>query len=202
MDKKNAHNYQGRHQVRHKGMLRKFWEFLKQDTWQSWVVSLALAFIAIKFVFFPLLSFALATPLPLVVVESCSMHHDENFDSWWEENGEWYEERGISKKQFEEFPFKNGMSKGHIIIVSGRGGYNTGDVVIFNSVYRFPLIHRAVNIDPLSTKGDNNPDQLAEEKIIAEEAVIGKSIAGIPYLGWVKLIFFEGSKPANQRGFC
>ena len=90
-----------------KESLKKFWRFLKKDTWQSWLVSLILAFIFIKFLFFPFLSWILATPLPLVVVESCSMYHESSFDSWWASNGGWYESRAISKEEFQEFNFKN-----------------------------------------------------------------------------------------------
>ena len=71
--------------------LGRFWNFLKEDTWQSWLVSLVLAFLIIKFIFFPSLSFFLATPLPLVVVESCSMYHSAGFDSWWDSNTGWYD---------------------------------------------------------------------------------------------------------------
>src|SRR3990167_5343344 len=102
--------------------LKKFWEFLKKDTWQSWLVSLVLTFIFIKFIFFPFLSVALASELPLVVVESCSMYHSSDFEHWWEQNGPWYEnEADVSKEEFQQFILKNGFSKGDIILISGRG---------------------------------------------------------------------------------
>ncbi len=182
--------------------LKGFWSFLKKDTWQSWIVSLVLAFIFIKFIFFPLLSWALATPLPLVVVESCSMYHAPAFDSWWASNGGWYENRGISQEEFREFSFKNGLNKGDIVLVTGRGGYDVGDIIIFNSNYRYPLIHRLIRVEPYDTKGDNNPSQLPAELDIAQEQIVGKSLARVPGLGWIKLIFFEGIKPEGQRGFC
>ena len=69
----------------------KFWAFLKKDTWQSWLVSLILIIIIIKFIFFPGLSFLTSSPLPLVVVESCSMYHESSFDSWWNSNAAYYE---------------------------------------------------------------------------------------------------------------
>ena len=185
---------------------KKFWAFLKEDTWQSWLVSLILAFAIIKFVFFPVLSLILGTPLPLVVVESCSMYHSTDFDDWWERNSLWYEDRNITKKDFEIFPFKNGLNKGDIILVIGRGESQIGDIIIFDSNFRFPLIHRVVELDPgIGTKGDNgetNPDQISGERDIPEEAILGKSLVRIPALGWVKLIFFEGARPPNQRGLC
>ena len=185
------------------GVLKDFWRFLKKDTWQSWLVSLVLAFIVIKFILFPGMSFVLATPLPLVVVESCSMYHSGDFDDWWNSNDLWYEDKGIEREDFEEFPFKNGLNKGDIILVTGRGGYEVGDIIIFNSEFRHPLIHRIVEDDDnLGTKGDHNFDQLPQEKNIAEGQVLGKSVARVPGLGWAKLIFFEAFKLPSQRGFC
>ncbi|MDP4039404.1 MAG: hypothetical protein Q8P57_02390 [Candidatus Pacearchaeota archaeon] len=184
----------------------KFWKFLKKDTWQAWLVSLILAFIFIKLIFFPVLSFALNTNLPLVVVESCSMYHSSDFDDWWNRNAEWYESKGISKDEFSDFSFKNGLNKGDIVLVSGRGDYEIGDIIIFeNGAYRYPLIHRLVKTEPYATKGDNgrtNADQLPGEKNIPEDAIMGKSIVKLPGLGWIKLIFFEGVRPESQRGFC
>ena len=182
--------------------LKHFWKFLKQDTWQSWIVSLILAFVFIKFIFFPVLSWAFSTSLPLVVVESCSMYHPDDFNSWWSRNGVWYKEHGISRESFESFRFENGLNKGDIILVSGRGSYKLGDVLIFNSQYRYPLIHRLVKTEPYETKGDNNFAQLPGETDIKPEQFVGKAVARLPGLGWIKLIFFEGSKPAEQRGFC
>ncbi len=182
--------------------LTTFWKFLKEDTWQSWVVSLLLAFIIIKFVFFPGLSFAMGTSLPLVVVESCSMYHPDDFESWWSRNGPWYQRKAISETAFEDFPFHNGLNKGDIIVVTGRGGYSMGDVIIFDSEFRYPLIHRVIDKEPYGTKGDKNPGQLTPEKSIAEEQIRGKALMRIPALGWFKLIFFEWAKPPEQRGFC
>jgi signal peptidase I len=186
-----------------KNKLSRFWRFLKQDTWQAWIVSLILAFIFIKFIFFPFLSFLLGTNLPLVVVESCSMYHGTDFDSWFGSNGGWYEEkRGISKEEFEDFKFKNGLNKGDIVLIYGKGNYKIGDVIVFESSYRHPLIHRIVREDEYATKGDNNANQLPAELNISPDAIVGKSVAKIPGLGWIKLIFFEKFRSPNERGFC
>src|SRR3989344_5769970 len=181
--------------------IKKFWKFLKEDTWQSWIVSLILAFVLIKFVLFPFLSFIFATPLPLVVVESCSMYHQDNFESWWDRNGVWYEQHGIDKGEFMNSKFKNGLNKGDIVLVSGRGSYEKGDILIFNSQYRYPLIHRIVRVDPYDTKGDNNFAQLQGELDIQTDQFVGKAIGRVPGLGWIKLIFFEAARPAEQRGY-
>lgn len=182
--------------------LKQFWHFLKQDTWPSFFVSLILIVIAIKFIFFPLLSAISSAPLPLVVVESCSMYHATPFDGWWERNRGWYEARNITNKDFKQFPLKNGLNKGDIVIVWGRGALKQGDIIIFKAETRYPIIHRIIAEQPRATKGDNNPDQLPFERAIADEDVMGKAAARIPALGWIKLVFFEALKAPESRGFC
>jgi hypothetical protein len=193
---------------------KKTWAFLKEDSWQSTVVTLIILVVVIKFIFFPLLSFVTSSELPLVVIESCSLYHDESFDEWWNENAEWYELRGITKNEFKEFPYTNGLNKGDIIFVWGRGDYELGDIIIFtpNAESRapHPIIHRVISEDPLGTKGDNNAKQLTQnnnnkfidETDISEEQVLGKSVFRVPALGWIKLVFFEFTRPSGERGFC
>ena len=184
------------------GAIKSIWEYLKKDSWDSWLVSLILVFIFIKFIFFPLLSLSTGTSLPLVVIESCSMYHPDNFESWWTRNGVWYENIEITKTEFESYKFKNGLNKGDIILAWGHSDYKRGDVIIFSAPTKYPLIHRLISNDKISTKGDNNPGQLSVEKEIAKEQIIGKSIFRIPFAGWLKLVFFEPFKPTEERGFC
>lgn len=182
--------------------VKRAWHFLREDSWQSWIVSLVLMFIFIKLLFFPFLSWILGTSLPLVVVESCSMYHETGFDKWWQQNEIYYQSRDIGLDQFKTYPFKGGLNKGDIVIVSGKREPREGDVIIFNAGYTYPLIHRVISLDPLGTKGDHNPTQLDAETDISSDAVIGHAVARIPALGWLKLIFFEGFKSSEQRGFC
>lgn len=180
----------------------QFRNFLRKDTWSSFSVSLILIIIFIKFLFFPVLATITSTPLPLVVVESCSMYHPVAFDGWWGRNQGWYEARNITKENFKDFSLKNGLNKGDIVFVWGRGEYKQGDIIIFNAETRYPIIHRIITEKQRSTKGDNNPDQLSFERTIADEQVIGKAVGRIPLLGWIKLIFFEFLKNPEARGFC
>lgn len=190
---------------------KKSWNFIwKDDSWLSWIVSLILAFIIVKFIFFPLLSLALGTSLPLVVVESSSMSHassgsflgnifstSASFNSWWNQAKPWYEEKNITKQEAESWPMKTGMEKGDIIVVYGRNKPEIGDTIVFNANTQYPIIHRVIDIFEIngqviySTKGDNNPGQLEIEKSIPENALIGKAIFKIPKLGWIKLAFVE-----------
>lgn len=191
--------------------LIKFWKFLKADTWQSWLVSMVLLIILIKFIIFPLASAITGTPLPLVIVESCSMYHSQNFESWWDAQGGWYEQKGITKEQFQQFSMKNGLNKGDILLVLGRTEPKLGDIIIFNAGSKYPLIHRVVSEYPLETKGDHNSDQLRpsnnrvgidETKINPEEVLGEAKVKVIPLLGWIKLIWYEPFKSSEERGFC
>ena len=184
---------------------KKFWGFLQEDSWMSFAVTLILAFIIIKFIFFPGLSFITGTSLPLVIVESCSMyHHEDGFGNTFE--SDIYGDYGISIEDTSNWIFQNGFSKGDVIFVVGAKNINVGDVIIFNGGAQHPLIHRVVEAnDSYATKGDNyktNTRQLDNEKNISEEQLIGKALFKIPFVGWAKLIFFESSRSPRERGLC
>ncbi|MBI2043390.1 signal peptidase I [Candidatus Pacearchaeota archaeon] len=194
----------------------KFWFLLwKDESFKGWLFSLVFIFIFIKFIFFPVLSLLTGTPLPLAIVESCSMYHDGNLlsntDSWFEKHAEKYSMFEIEKNDFLDFWFEKGMNKGDILFVIGANPekLKIGDVIIFNAEQRNPIIHRIVEIKNenneriFSTIGDNNNGQLSFEQNINPEDILGKPILKIaPYLGWIKLVFFENSKPQSERGFC
>jgi len=186
--------------------MKKFWEFLSGDSLASWFVSLILIFIIVKFIFFPFLSVTLGTSMPLVVVESGSMHHpgsfvgnvigsSNSFDLWWDNKGRWYEGKGIEKEEAEKWTLKTGLEIGDIVVVSRARNAGIGDIIIFDAEQRHPLIHRIIDIKNIngeviySTKGDNNEEQIYFEKYIPKDALIGKAVFRIPKIGWVKLVF-------------
>lgn len=195
---------------------RKFWYLLwKDDSLKGWIFSLVFIFIFIKFVFFPLLSLTTGTSLPLAIVESCSMYHKgdffSNFDKWWLSHEEKYNQLEIDKLEFKEFILKRGFNKGDILFVVGAKPekLKIGDIIIFEAGQRNPIIHRVIKIEKqdneyiFSTIGDNNNGQLSSEKGIIEDQIIGKAVFKVvPFIGWVKLIFFEHTKPLEERGFC
>ena len=185
-----------------KNYIKEFWAFLKKDTWNSWVVSLILIVILIKFIFFPTLALLTGSPLPLVVVESCSMYHESSFESWWDQNSLWYESNDISEEDFKSYSFKNGLNKGDILLIWGYSDYKIGDIIVFSAPTKYPLIHRIISKSPISTKGDHNTAQLEVEKEIQESAILGKSVIKIPIIGWAKLIFFEPFRQPQERGLC
>lgn len=184
-----------------KSVLKKLWHFIWEDNsiW-SWLVNLVLAFVLIKFIVYPGLGFLLSTTHPVVAVVSESMTHNDNFDGWWGKAGSWYSERQISKSAFEKFPLKSGFDKGDIMVLKGKKPENikVGDVVVFWSSKRDPIIHRVVkkwqenDVYYFQTKGDNNPGMLktpaVDETNISQEQIVGNAVIRIPLLGWVKII--------------
>ena len=182
-----------------------FVAFMKKDSLASTVVTLIIAFFIIKFIFFPGLSLVTGTSLPLVIVESCSMyHHEDGFENTFESDVYWNYDLSIENTT--NWIFQNGFTKGDVIFVVGAKNVEVGDVIIFNGGSRHPLIHRVVEVEEgYSTKGDNyktNSQQLSSEKHIPEEQVVGKALFKVPFIGWVKLIFFEGGRSPRERGFC
>lgn len=197
-----------------KEKIKKFWNFLwYSNNILSWIVLFIIAFLLVKFIFFPLAGLVLHTKMPFVIVESYSMQHCNSikgnvlwhcgFDEYWLNYGGWYVEREISKEKFKNFSFKNGLDAGDIVVIKGKKNYEVGDIIVFFANSK-PIIHRIVNKSCethfenggyascfFETKGDNNPGQLDFEKQIAYEQIAGKAIAKIPKLGWIKLLPFK-----------
>lgn len=183
-----------------KRVLKKVrWFIWEDDSLLSWVVNIILAFVIVKFIFFPGLGLILSTDLPIVAVVSGSMEHSEGFDKWWDKNSDWYGDRGISKDDFLDYPFKNGFNKGDLMILIGTDtdDIKIGQIIVFKGSTRDPIIHRVIsknienNIYYFRTKGDNNRDSfgaLGEDKI-HQDNVFGRAVIRIPVLGWVKIIF-------------
>lgn len=192
-----------------KQLLKKSWNFIwYEDSWQSWVVNVVLAYVLIKFIVYPGLGWLLATPFPVVAVVSESMDHEGMaFNSWWEKNQYFYLEKNISSDEFKEYPFKDGFKKGDIMVLYGTKPKNilSGDVIVFQSGKPYPIIHRVVAIheEPgfltgqiyYETKGDHNIHQIRDfqldETYVPQRALYGEAVFRIPWLGYVKIWFVE-----------
>ncbi|MEX0920371.1 MAG: signal peptidase I [Candidatus Pacearchaeota archaeon] len=199
-----------------KSYYKKFWDLLwNDDSFKGWLFSIIVIFVFIRFIFFPLLIFLTGTPLPLAIVESCSMYHDGNLlsdtDSWWEENANRYSEFSINKTDFDGFPMKKGLNKGDILFIVGANTDNldVGDIIVFNTNQKTPIIHRIIKIEEsngrrvFSTMGDDVGHVQFFEEEIRENQIVGKAVfKAAPYLGWIKLAFFEWQRPNEQRGLC
>jgi signal peptidase I len=205
--------------------LKKIWFLLwKDDSLKGWIFSLIFLFVFIKFIFFPFMNFVTGTTLPLAIVESCSMYHNGNvfsdFNTWFNEHQSKYSAINISKKDFQSFVLNKGFDKGDIIFIVGAdpSKLKIGDIIAFSSgTSGTPVIHRIITIKEangeriFSTMGDNNAGQLVpvnnyagiDEREIKSSQLVGKAVFRIaPKIGWIKLIFFEGSKPQSERGLC
>ena len=199
-----------------KKFFKGFWNLLwKDNSIKGWAFSIIFLFVFVKFVFLPLLGLVTGTSLPLAIVESCSMYHQgnifSNYNSWWESHSSKYTGLGFNKTEFSSFIFGNGFSKGDILFIvkANPAKLEIGDIILFNAQQTNPVIHRIIGIQKqgseyiFSTIGDNNNAQLSFEKNISEEQIVGKAqFRIVPYLGWIKLIFFEALKPESERGFC
>ncbi len=187
--------------------IKKTWDFIwNDDSLLSWVISIVLAFLLIKFVVYPGLGFLLGSDFPIVAVVSNSMEHNGDFDSWWEQSGNWYEEKEISKQEFNSYQFHNGFNKGDIMILVGAPPekIEIGSVLVFISHTTRPkpdpIIHRVVEKSEdyvFKTKGDNNNKMFDDECFedgycidetrITESQVLGKAVVRIPWLGYIKI---------------
>lgn len=205
--------------------LKKFWFLLWEDnSIKGWLFSLIILFIFIKFIFFPFLNLTTGTTLPLAIVESCSMYHQgnffSNFNDWFGRHETKYSGINISKTEFKIFSFKNGFDKGDILFIvkADPKKLKIGDIIAFNAgVTGTPVIHRIVKIENkegqkiFSTMGDNNAKMLipsnnfgrVDETQITSQQLVGKAVFRVvPWFGWIKLVFYEGLKPESERGFC
>ena len=201
----------GENPYENRNLFQKTWYFLwKDESIMSWIVLLALSLFIIVFVVFPFSEFLLSSKLPYVVIETGSMIHDGNFDNFWDKKGLWYDLENITKEEFSEFKFKNGLGIGDIVIIKGYENYSVGEIIVFSVPEEKPVIHRiveiqtkCVNIEParediskvdysdcyiIRTKGDANTGQLKAELNITKEMVFGKAVFRIPKIGYIKLI--------------
>ncbi len=184
---------------------KAIWYFIWEDNsiW-SWLVNIALAFVLIKFIVYPGLGLLLHTSYPVVAVVSESMEHNNGFDEWWDKGGRWYIDNNIKKQDFGNFPLKNGFNKGDIMVLKGKTADNiaVGDVVVFWSAKKDPIIHRIVkkwqenSAYYFQTKGDNyktNPASInnlfLNETKISENYIVGNAVLRIPLLGYIKIWF-------------
>ena len=188
---------------------KKIWWFIweSNSVW-SWIVNILLAFIIIKFIIYPGLGFLVGTSHPVVAVISTSMEHNgNNVDEWWSSEccmdvlctkklsqEDLYMPYLITKNKFEDYSFKKGFNKGDIMILVNPKKAGVGDVIVFYTSHRRePIIHRVVYMNETSfaTKGDNNCGSWDFEADIPKDKVIGKAVARVPWLGWIKIGFMN-----------
>ncbi|MBI5398058.1 signal peptidase I [Candidatus Woesearchaeota archaeon] len=191
-------------------MAHSVWKFIwEEDSWASWFVNIILAFLIIKFIVYPGLGLILNTSYPIVAVVSGSMEHDGSFDKWWSSSAlcgqkscsqeEYYLQEGITREDFQEFPFENGFNIGDIMILYGTTpeDVRVGEVIVFRSFRADPIIHRVITVKEkngeasFTTKGDHNAASFSFESYIPEDVYLGRAVVRIPYLGYIKIGFVK-----------
>jgi len=170
----------------------KLWHFLwHEDSWASFLTDALLIVLIGNFILYPGVGLLMGTEYPGVAVVSGSMdHHDQSFGAWWGEHANQYASYNLSESDFNEYSFKNGFSKGDILIVVGEDEYEVGDVIVYSTSSReYPIIHRVVGkgLVNYETKGDANSGQLAFEEEVRPSQIHGRAVFKIPYLGWLKV---------------
>lgn len=152
--------------------LKQFWHYLwYDDSIGSYIVNFIVAFIFIKFIFFPAVGFALNNDYPIVAIVSGSMEHKivdhricSNYvldtskksldtDEWWKMCGNYYVSSfNITREKYDEFDYTNGLNIGDVMILYGSEpkDIEVGDILVFvpQSKAFFeqkgPVIHRVV----------------------------------------------------------
>ena len=127
------------------------------------------------------------TPLPIVSVVSDSMYHTDHFDNWWTQSGGFYESIDINKAEFRSMPTANGLSRGDLLFVVKPINLEVGDVVIYNRLDGFTIVHRIIEINGnyIVTKGDNNA---VHDQTINVSQIQGKMVFAMPVLGYPRFL--------------
>ena len=172
-------------------LLKDFWKFIwEDDSLLSWVVNIILAFVLVKYLIYPLLGLMLGTQYPIVAVVSNSMEHQDNLQTWIQENKEFYANYNFTEQDLNSWNFKHGFNKGDIMILFSAKKLKKGQIAVYTTgLYKQPIIHRVVDMQDnyITTKGDNVVYVQSFEKQISKENILGKAIIRIPYLGWIKI---------------
>lgn len=191
-------------------VLKRAWNYVwhGESTW-SLLLSILLVFVIVRFIVYPAAGFILGTQFPVVAVVSGSMEHQGlNTEQWWSSSccrdqactttstqAALYDGYNIIMQDIASYRFPNGFNKGDIMILSNAHDARVGDTLVFFSSRRAePIIHRIIRIDNTGsyrTKGDNNCAIADFEEYIPQENVVGKAIARIPWLGYIKIWFVK-----------
>ncbi len=168
----------------------------------SFVIFFCLAFVFYKLFLIPVFLLIFKTKIPFNVIISESMtHHNLNFEKWWKLNGLYFRKFNITKKEFKNFPFVEGLNVGDLVFIIGKNKkeIKKGDIIVYHVIYNgkgMDIIHRVIKIKQINgercfeTVGDNNKGiQMPFEKNICN--IEGVLVYKIPYLGYPRYLIYK-----------
>jgi signal peptidase I len=167
-----------------KESLKKFWKFYwKDSSLASYIFFIAFTYLAFTFVLYP--GFLFITGLSdVLAIMTPSMEHSGNESAYFYD---YYESLNYSAGSFS---FNDGLNIGDVIFVKKYANYSVGDVIVFKSpYYENKLVHRIAQLNPLRTKGDNNPESFIFDTVITQ--VYGKVILKIPFIGLPRYLMYK-----------
>lgn len=175
---------------------------LLQNSAVKWILAIVTAFLLWHLIIIPLLSLITGSTTPITGVMTNSMEHYVEFDEWWVKHKGPYLEKRITKENFTNFSYVNGLNVGDMIFVVNKKpeDIKVGDILIFNNKADELIIHRVIdkwqenrsywteNKYLFQTKGDNHymsiKQYYLDENKIPQDRVRGVAVLRIPYIGY------------------
>jgi len=133
--------------------LKKFWNYLwHDDSFGSYILNFLVAFVFIKYLFFPGIGLVLNNDYPVVAIVSGSMEHkvaqhticnvhiaaikSKNLDQeeWWGYCGEYYQKAyNQTLEDYKNFKYPNGLNIGDVMILYGKDpkDIEVGEVLVY-----------------------------------------------------------------------
>lgn len=164
-------------------MIKKLWKFLwEDDSMLSYFSFVIVAFIFLKFLFYPVFLYLFGLE-DIVSVLSGSMTHDNDYKTWYLQNG-------FSESEIASWPFKNGLGIGDAVLVISPDDIFVGDVIVFKKTNGESIIHRVIKIDEngVTTHGDANSGTLSFEQGISPTQIVGEAKYRIPFVGVPRML--------------
>ncbi len=164
---------------------------LKDKSLSANISFLIIAYLLLKFLFFPLMLHLFGL-VDFVAVISGSMQHQPGLINNTFTN--WLLLHNFNESEFNNWPFQNGLNIGDAVTVV-KGNISVGDVIVYHHG-RDLIIHRVIYIRNINgttyytTKGDANPASLDFELFVPASVVEGKAQLIIPLIGWPRTILY------------
>ncbi len=170
-----------------KKFLKKFWKFYwEDDSIISYIFFIIVTYIFLKYIALPAFLFVFGLS-DVVSVMTTSMVHGSNTEKYFYD---YYKDLNFSRNEINDFPFSKGLYEGDALIIKEYDDFEVGDVIVFYSEdLNRKIIHRVIDTNPLTTKGDNNRESYPFDKNVTN--IIGRPIIKIPYIGYPRWLLYN-----------